>query len=216
MFTLQHYPAEHPYNPTNLAEVFGNRTKKQLQAIDNAYRDANNRQTLNDYISTIRGKERRPTKRFYRYTIVDGGEVDVKTLRRALNPEEEGKGYDYEAIVDTLCSRSAVRLIDSRVLYEQLHDQEFLAKITVALENEPVLSFIILALLSHNRDCVIDRTDWDDGSVEHLIEEIQESLQEPNEANAKNIAHILFTHSLPQVQHSFSPLLPSLITHSLI
>lgn len=97
-------------------------------------------------------------------------EADVRSLRKALNLDvEDGEsqtGINKRAIIETLCARSPERVIAAREYYERCYDSTFVQSLQAALSDEPILSTIISALVSHNRHELRDRTDFDGGSVE--------------------------------------------------
>jgi hypothetical protein len=119
---------------------------------------------------------------------VDGVEVDVRSLRKALNLDasqaEEGEApgaVNQRAIVETLCAKSPERLVAARLvillwqclttvreLYERLFDANFLLTLQSSLESDASLSLIVTALVSHNRHEIMGRTDYDDGTPEAI------------------------------------------------
>jgi hypothetical protein len=171
---------------------------------------------------------------------VDGVEVDVRSLRKALNLDpsqaEEGEGpgaVNKRAIVETLCAKSPARLVAARLghsllsmlfspltllreLYERLFDANFLQTLQSSLESDPTLSLIVTALVSHNRQEIMGRADYEDGTPEalglslsflftleissELVEEIESHLNNPTQENLQDMAMIFLTHSLDQVR----------------
>ena len=200
VFTLTHFPIDHP----TLLETICNRSQKQLYKTDEIFRQKNDRQTLSEYLSTMKGKEKRESKRFLKYVVVDGVEVDVRSLRKALNLDsEEGdasSSVNQRAIIETLCAKSPERLVAARELYERLFDANFLETLQSSLASDPVLAIIVTALVSHNRQEIMERTDWEDGSPESLVEEIEGMLVEPTPDNLQELAMTFLTHSLDQMK----------------
>jgi hypothetical protein len=117
-------------------------------------------------------------------------EGDVRYIRKSLKiGTDTSAGIDKKAILETLCAKSPIRVIRARFLlltssvlpssllhsvffsremYERLHDAQFVETLQACLGNDPLLSSIVSALVSHNREEVMYRTDYDGGSSEAL------------------------------------------------
>jgi hypothetical protein len=98
----------------------------------------------------------------------------VTAAAAAAEDEDEDKNrggaVDKRAIIESLCGKPPTTLLAVRELYERLYDANFVQSLASSFEDDPTLSLIVSALVAHNRDEVMHRTDYDGGSAEALGE----------------------------------------------
>ena len=82
------------------------RSKSQLDAIDNLYRDTHGR-TLKEYIEREMGGD---LAKFLKYAQMTEAEFDAHILKKAI----DGLGTDEDAIMEVVCTRPFERLIAAK------------------------------------------------------------------------------------------------------